>query len=104
MAAVTVTPRELSQVTRRFEVFRAEAGFDSLRKEDDYARALALIDAILDATRNAAAREDASHPQACLLDFLTAIVHDYEAKHHAMLPRAVLWPGVLATWRPLLAF
>ena len=87
MAAVNVTPRVLSQVTRSFEAFRAAGGVGAVRNQDDYERAMALIEAILDATRSQAAREDAGHPLAPLLDFLTAAVHDYEAEHHA-LPEA----------------
>lgn len=87
MATVNVTPRELTKVSRSFEAFRAAGGVGAVRNEDDYARGMALIEAILDATRNQPAREDAAHPLAPLLDFLTAAVHDYEAAHH-VLPKA----------------
>ena len=89
----TVTPRTLAQVARSFEAFRAAAGFGTIRNEADYARAMTLIDAILDATRNDRAHEDAAHPLSPLLDFLSTVVHDYEVEHHAIPnapPREVL--------------
>lgn len=89
----TVTPRALAEVARSFEAFRAAAGFGAIRSDADYTRAMSLIDAILDATRNDPTREDAAHPLASLLDFLTAAMHDYEAERHAIpnaSPREVL--------------
>lgn len=80
----TVTARSLDKVARRFAAFRAAAGFGAIRDESDYAHAMTMIDAILDATRNQPAREDADHPMASLLDYLTMIVRDYEAEHHAI--------------------
>lgn len=65
----------------------------AIRNEADYDRALALMGAILDETRNSSAREDATHPLADLLDLLTAAVHEYEAGHDAIpasSPRDVL--------------
>ncbi len=90
MEAVTYN---LAEVARSYGEFRAVAGVGAIRSEADYRRALALIEAILDETRNTSAREDASHPLADLLDLLTAAVHEYEAGHHAIpasSPRDVL--------------
>ena len=88
-----MTPCTLAQVARSFEAFRAAAGFGATRNEADYARAMSLIDAILDTTRDDLAREDSAHPLSPLLDFLTAAIHDYEAGHHTISnapPREVL--------------
>ena len=64
-----------------------------IRNEADYDRALALIGAILDETRDTPAREDPTQPPADLLDLLTAAVHEYESEHYvipASSPRDVL--------------
>lgn len=90
MAAVIL---DLAEVARSYGEFRAAAGVGAIRNEADYDRALSLIEAILDETRDTHAREDAAHPLADLLDLLTAAVHEYEADHHAIpasSPRDVL--------------
>lgn len=87
-----VTP-DLDEVARSYDHFRTVAGLGAVRNEADYDRALRLIEAILDETRDTSAREDATHPLADLLDLLTAAVHEYEASHHAIpasSPREVL--------------
>lgn len=84
---------DLAKVARSYGEFRAVAGVGAIRNEADYDRALALIEAILDQTRDTPAREDVTHPLADLLDLLTAAVHEYEAGHHAIpasSPRDVL--------------
>jgi len=84
---------DLAEVARSYGEFRAVAGVGAVRNEADYDRTLALIEAILDETRDSPAREDAAHPLADLLDLLTAAVHEYEADHHAIpasSPRDVL--------------
>ncbi|AZG11461.1 transcriptional regulator [Pigmentiphaga sp. H8] len=84
---------DLAKVARSYGEFRAVAGVGAIRNEADYDRALALIEAILDQTRDTPAREDVTHPLADLLDLLTAAVHEYEADHHAIpasSPRDVL--------------
>src|SRR5690606_5910419 len=84
---------DLAKVARSYGEFRAVAGVGAIRNEADYDRALTLIEAILDETRNTPSREDATHPLADLLDLLTAAVHEYEADHHAIpasSPRDVL--------------
>lgn len=83
----TMTATTLQRVADGFEAFRTAAGFTALHDEADYARALALVEAILDATRNTADREDASHPLAALLDFLIPAIHDYESTHYSV-PKA----------------
>lgn len=84
---------DLVKVARSYDEFRAVAGVGAIRNEADYERTLALIEAILDETRDSPEREDATHPLADLLDLLTAAVHEYEADHHAIpasSPREVL--------------
>ncbi|MDR2875493.1 MAG: transcriptional regulator [Methylobacillus sp.] len=84
---------DLAKVARSYGEFRAVAGVGAIRTEADYDRALFLIEAILDETRDTPAREDAAHPLADLLDLLTAAVREYEADHHAIpavSPREVL--------------
>jgi HTH-type transcriptional regulator/antitoxin HigA len=84
---------DLAEVARSYGEFRAAAGVGAIRTEADYDRALSLIEAILAETRDSAAREDADHPLADLLDLLTAAVHEYEADHQAIpasSPRDVL--------------
>lgn len=84
---------DLAEVARSYGEFRAVAGVGAIRDEADYNRTLALVEAILNETRNKPAREDATHPLADLLDLLTAAVHEYETNHHAIpasSPRDVL--------------
>jgi HTH-type transcriptional regulator/antitoxin HigA len=84
---------DLAQVARSYDEFRSVAGVGAIRNEANYDRTLKLIEAILDQTRNTPAREDAAHPLADLLDLLTAAVHEYETRHHAIpasSPRDVL--------------
>lgn len=84
---------DLTKLARSYGEFRAMAGVGAIRNEADYGRALALIETILDETRDTPAREDAMHPLANLLDLLTVAVHEYEADHHAIpasSPRDVL--------------
>lgn len=69
----------LAKVALSYNEFQAVAGVGVIRNEPDYDRALALIEAILDETRDTPAREDATHPLADLLDLLTALVRVYEA-------------------------
>uniref|UniRef100_UPI00333FE2FF helix-turn-helix domain-containing protein n=1 Tax=Castellaniella defragrans TaxID=75697 RepID=UPI00333FE2FF len=90
MAAVSLN---LTEVARSYGEFRAVAGVGAIRDEADYDHALALIEAILDDTRDTPAREDPAHPLADLLDLLTAAVHEYENEHYAIpasSPREVL--------------
>jgi HTH-type transcriptional regulator/antitoxin HigA len=88
----TVTPN-LNKIALSFEKFRTAAGVGAIRNEDDYDRAITLISAILDETRNRPDREDATHPLADLLDLLTAAVREYETDHYpvpASAPNDVL--------------
>jgi len=84
---------DLVEVGRRYEAFLDAAGVGAVRTETDYQRAVELVEAILDQTRNSPARENAEHPLANLLDLLSAAVREYEADHYALpasSPRDVL--------------
>ena len=76
----------LAEVASRFEAFKAVAGVGAIRAEADYDRALTLIEAILDETRDSPDRENPEHPLSDLLDWLTAAVHDYEDEHNQIPP------------------
>lgn len=80
----TLTTAALKRIARHFEDFRTAAGFAAIHDETDYERALALVEAIMDATRGSADREDAAHPLSALLDFLVPAIRDYEAAYHAV--------------------
>jgi HTH-type transcriptional regulator/antitoxin HigA len=73
---------DLIEVARSYAEFRAIAGVGAVRNEADYSRTLAMVEAILDETRNQPAREDATHPLADLLDLLSASLRNYEADHY----------------------
>jgi HTH-type transcriptional regulator / antitoxin HigA len=82
----------LERVARSFKGFAAAAGFDAIRTEADYDRALALVEAIMDVTRGKDAREDAANPLGALLELLTPAIEEYEARVH---PIPELSPGDL---------
>jgi len=91
MATVTTAP--LDQLAAAFDAFRHLAGFARIASEAEYEQALALTEAILDATRDTPQREDAAHPLMALLDWLTPAIRDYETAHFpipAAAPREVL--------------
>lgn len=83
----TMTAAALKRVTLGFEAFRNAAGFGAIRSEADYDRALALVEAIMTATRDKPEREDAGHPLSALLDLLVPAIHQYEVAHHP-IPQA----------------
>jgi len=91
MATLTTPP--LAQLAEAFDAFRHLAGFAAINGEQEYAQAMALTDAILDATRDTPVREDADHPLMALLDWLAPAIRDYEQAHFpvpAAAPREVL--------------
>ncbi|WP_174839728.1 helix-turn-helix domain-containing protein [Solimonas terrae] len=81
---------ELTRITRGFKGFVEVAGFGAIRTEADYDRALAIVEAIMDATRGKPERENAKHPMNALLDLLTPAIEEYEARVH---PVAAMPPG-----------
>jgi len=91
MATVATAP--LDQIAAAFDAFRHLAGFARIASEAEYEQALALTEAILDATRDTPQREDAAHPLMALLDWLTPAIRDYETVHFpvsAASPREAL--------------
>jgi len=89
----TVSAHTLEQLADAFDTFRHLAGFARIASEAEYARALALTEAILDVTRNTSQREDDANPLMALLDWLTPAIRDYEDAHipiPAAAPREVL--------------
>ncbi|MFA5941919.1 MAG: hypothetical protein WC809_21425 [Sinimarinibacterium sp.] len=83
----TMTAAALKRITLGFEAFRKAAGFGAIRSEADYDRALALVEAIMAATRDKPEREDAGHPLSAPLDLLVPAIHEYEVVHHP-IPQA----------------
>jgi len=89
----TLMSAPLAHVADAFQAFRHAAGFAVIRNDDEYERALALAQDILDATRNTPQREDTSHPLFNLLEWLTPLIQAYEAEHFPLPdaePREVL--------------
>jgi HTH-type transcriptional regulator/antitoxin HigA len=80
MEAMTAT--DLHAIERGWKAFAETAGIRALRTEAEYDRALALVQAILNTTRNKPEREDVTHPLNALLAFLTPAIEAYEAEHH----------------------
>ena len=70
----------LTEVIAGFEAFRSAAGFGAIRNEAEYARALALVESIFDATRGTPEREDPSHPLMLLLGLVGPAIEAYESK------------------------
>lgn len=70
----------LTDVIAGFEAFRSAAGFGAIRNEAEYARALALVESIFDATRGTPEREDPSHPLMLLLGLVGPAIEAYESK------------------------
>lgn len=80
MEAMTV--KELHTIERGWKQFTEMTGIRALRTEAEYERALALVEAILNTTRNKPEREDIDHPLNALLSFLTPAIEAYEAEHY----------------------
>jgi HTH-type transcriptional regulator/antitoxin HigA len=74
----------LALIARLHAEFLRAGGVGAVRNEADYERALALIKAILDQTRNTPAREDPNHALTDLLDLLMTSVRGHEALHHRL--------------------
>jgi len=68
----------LEQLATAFASFCHVTGFAAITSEAEYAQAIALTEAILDATRDTPQREDAAHPLMALLDWLTPAIREYE--------------------------
>jgi HTH-type transcriptional regulator/antitoxin HigA len=87
MANAVKTP-EPQAISQAWERLRDVVGVTSVRSEQDYQQALAVINALLDEIG-----EDENHPLADLLDYLAEQVKAYEDEHYQIpdaAPREVL--------------
>lgn len=83
----------LSEIADRFSAFHDAAGFGAIHTEDEYQRALAVVESIFDAARGTDQLEDADNPLARLLDFITPAIEAYESQNHPLPdvpPRALV--------------
>lgn len=80
--------QQFERVIRDYRRLRALVPLGTLRSKKDYARAVELLDAILDEIG-----EDEKHPMAEIADALSVFIEKYEAEHVAFpaaKPAAVL--------------
>jgi HTH-type transcriptional regulator/antitoxin HigA len=71
-----MTAYQMKEVAQEYRRLRAVVPLGTLRTKKDYARASAMLDAILDEIG-----EDEKHPLAELADALGVFVEKYEAEH-----------------------
>ena len=71
-----MTAYQMKEVVQEYRRLRAVVPLGTLRTKKDYARASAMLDAILDEIG-----EDEKHPFADLADALGVFVEKYEAEH-----------------------
>ena len=79
-----MTTRQMKAVIHEYQRLRTLVPLGTLRTKKDYARAVAMLDEIIDEIG-----EDEKHPLAELADALSAFVEKYEAEHMA-IPEANL--------------
>ena len=79
-----MTTRQMKAVIHEYRRLRTLVPFGTLRTKKDYARAVAMLDEIIDEIG-----EDEKHPMAELADALSVFVEKYEAEHMA-IPEADL--------------
>ena len=77
-----MTAYKMKEVAQEYRRLRAVVPLGTLRTKKDYARASAMLDAILDEIG-----EDEKHPFAELADALSVFVEKYEAEH-VQIPEA----------------
>lgn len=83
-----MTAYQLKEVAQEYRRLRAVVPLGTLRTRKDYARAVEMLDALLDEIG-----EDEKHPMAELADAIGVFVEKYEAEHvriPAAKPAAVL--------------
>jgi len=83
-----MSANRMKEVIQEYRRLRAVVPLGTLRTKKDYARAVEMLDAILDEIG-----EDEKHPMAELADALSVFVEKYEAEHApipAARPAAVL--------------
>ena len=79
-----MTTRQMKTVIHEYRRLRTLVPLGTLRTKKDYARAVAMLDEIIDEIG-----EDEKHPLAELADALSVFVEKYEAEHMA-IPEANL--------------
>jgi len=79
---VNASSFNMKLVAQRYHRLRTVVSLGTLRTKKDYARASAMLDAILDEIG-----EDEKHPFAELADALSVFVEKYEAEH-VQIPEA----------------
>lgn len=79
-----MTTRQMKAVIQEYRHLRTLVPLGTLRTKKDYARAVAMLDEIIDEIG-----EDEKHPMAELADALSVFVEKYEAEHMA-IPTASL--------------
>ncbi len=77
-----MTTRQMKAVIHEYRRLRTLVPLGTLRTKKDYARAVAMLDEIIDEIG-----EDEKHPLAELADALSVFVEKYEAEHMAV-PKA----------------
>lgn len=83
-----MTVYQMKEVAKEYRRLRAVVPLGTLRTKKDYARAVEMLDALLDEIG-----EDEKHPMAELADAIGVFVEKYEAEHvpiPAAKPAAVL--------------
>jgi len=88
MQTTTHEQIDIKGIESSWQVFDAMAHLRTIRNEAEYARMIALMNALLDATSN-----DEDHPLTGLLDLVGDLVRKYEQEHHvieAAEPKEVL--------------
>lgn len=71
-----MTSSQMNEMAGEYRRLRAVVPLGTLRTKSDYARAVAVLDAILDEIG-----EDEKHPLAELADALSIFIERYEAEH-----------------------
>jgi len=79
-----MTTRQMKTVIHEYRRLRTLVPLGTLRTKNEYARAVAMLDEIIDEIG-----EDEKHPMAELADALSVFVEKYEAEHMA-IPEANL--------------
>jgi len=74
-----MTTRQMKAVIHEYRRLRTLVPLGTLRTKKDYARAVAMLDEIIDEIG-----EDEKHPMAELADALSVFVEKYEAEHVAI--------------------
>jgi HTH-type transcriptional regulator/antitoxin HigA len=77
--AQTATVVEISEI---LNCLRQKAGFVAIGNDAECSRAIVLVDSILDAMGDGA--DDATHPLAPLLDFVSTAIEAYETRRQPM--------------------